>query len=29
MIGKSVAHIRGADVAKRYLALNKQALRVR
>ncbi len=26
MLGKSIAHIRGADMAKRYLALNKQAL---
>jgi PAS domain S-box-containing protein len=26
MLGKPVAHVRGADIAKRYLALNRQAL---
>jgi HD-GYP domain-containing protein (c-di-GMP phosphodiesterase class II) len=26
MLGKSIAHVRGADVAKRYLTLNRQAL---
>ena len=26
MIGKSIAHVRGADVAKRYLPLNRKAL---